>query len=281
MSTDLKSSNGLNVSIISPDKPAKQPLNDATGLSRVQAILAVFFLLSWLFLFAGGITMDTTKFRCVVSPGGATQLAAEGKVGQQVKAEDVCKDQVVWVPAWPAQLANTYSLAISWLGILLFFLPLNLAMISSAAGALGAIGNRANLEDDQTSPQSRDDSSPLMSGLLRGLFVYLFFISGLLLFDDKPFSSPGPGQYIRLAGFISLISFLVNYRPHLFATISDWAYERINSRKVIPAERSNDEITLKKTTKVDEKTEITIPVAQGIANGNHEKSAPLPAPLTK
>ena len=73
-----------------------------------------------------------------------------------------------------------------------------------------------------------------MSGLLRGLFVYLFFISGLMLFDDKPFSSPGPGQYIRLAGFVSLISFLVNYRPHLFATISDWAYERINTRKVVP-----------------------------------------------
>ena len=280
MSTDLKSSNGLNGSIISPDK---QPFNGATrtqsqnGLSRVQAILAVFFLLSWLFLFAGGITMDTTKFRCVISPGGATQLAAEGKVGQQVKAEEVCKDQVVWVPAWPAPLANTYTLAISWLGILLFFLPLNLAMISSAAGALGAIGNKANLEDDQTLPQSRDESSPLMSGLLRGLFVYLFFISGLLLFDDKPFSSPGPGQYIRLAGFISLISFLVNYRPHLFATISDWAYERINSRKAIPAaERSNDEITLKKTTKVDEKTEITFPVAEGIANGDHAKSAPSP-----
>ena len=279
MNTDLKSSNGLNGSIISPDKPAEQPFNGATqtqsqhGLSRVQTILAAFFLLSWLFLFAGGITMDTTKFRCVISPGGATQLAAEGKVGQQVKAEDVCKDQAVWVPAWPAPLANTYSLAISWLGILLFFLPLNLAMISSAAGALGSIGNRANLEDDQTSPKSRDDSSPLMSGLLRGLFVYLFFISGLLLFDDKPFSSPGPGQYIRLAGFISLISFLVNYRPHLFATISDWAYERINSRKVIPA---NDEITVKKTTNVNQETEIKIPVAEGIANGNHEKSASSP-----
>lgn len=275
MSTELKSSNGLHGSTISPDKPAEQLFATQTqnGLTRVQAIVAVFFVLSWLFLFAGGITMDTTKFRCVISPGGATQLAAEGKVGQQVTAEDICKDQVVWVPAWPAQLANTYSLAISWLGILLFFLPLNLAMISSAAGALGAIGNKANLEDDQTSPQSRDESSPLMSGLLRGLFVYLFFISGLLLFDDKPFSSPGPGQYIRLAGFISLISFLVNYRPHLFATISDWAYERINSRKAIPAEKANDEITLRKKTTLDQETEITIPVAEGIANGNHEKTA--------
>ena len=282
MSTTLKPSNGSNVSIISPDNAEEKPINGGTrtqsmhGLSRGQAIIAVFFLLSWLFLFAGGITMDTRKFRCVISPDGATQLEAEGRVGQQVKPEDICKNQDIWVPAWPAELANAYSLGVSWLVILLFFLPLNLAMISSTAGALGAIGNKANLEDDQTSQKSRDDSSPLLSGLLRGLFVYLFFISGLLLFDDKPFSNPGPGQYIRLAGFISLISFLVNYRPHLFATISDWAYERINSRKVIPvAEGSNDEITLKKTTKVNEETEIKIPVAEGI-NGNNEQSASSP-----
>lgn len=222
--------------------------------------------------------MDTTKFRCVISPQGATLLAAEARVGEQIKTDDICKKEPIWVPAWPAKFANAYSLGVSWLGILLFFLPLNLAMISSAAGALGAFGNRANLEDDQTPPKSGDDTSPLMSGLLRGLFVYLFFISGLLLFDDKPFSSPGPGQYIRLAGFISLISFLVNYRPHLFSTISDWAFERINSRKVIQvAEGSKDEITLKKTTKVDQQTEITIPVAEGIANGNSEKSASSPA----
>jgi hypothetical protein len=283
MSTTLKPSNGSNVSIISPDNAVEKPFNGGTqsqstyGLSRGQTVLAVFFLLSWLFLFAGGITMDTTKFRCVISPEGATQLAAEGKVGQQVEPKDICSNQQVWVPAWPAKLANAYSLGVSWLVVLLFFLPLNLAMISSAAGALGAFGNRANLEDDQTSQKSRDDSSPLLSGLLRGLFVYLFFISGLLLFDDKPFSSPGPGQYIRLAGFISLISFLVNYRPHLFATISDWAYERINSRKVIPAaEESNDEITLKKTTKVAEETEITIPVREGVANGDNEKSESSP-----
>ena len=112
-----------------------------------------------------------------------------------------------------------------------------------------------------------------MSGVLRGLFVYLFFISGLLLFDDKPFSTPGPGQYIRLAGFISLVSFLVNYRPNLFASISDWAYERINSRRVLPvAEGSTHEITVKKT-----KTHIKTPLAESAANGNGEKSASSPS----
>ena len=257
MSTNLTSRNGSN---------GTAPHTPKHGLSRIEALLAGFFLLSWLFLFAGGATMDTTKFRCAISPGGATKLAAEATPGQAVG--ELCKNETIWVPAWPAELANTYTLAVSWLAILLFFLPLNLAMVSATAGALGAFGNKAHLEPDERPSESQDNSNPLMSGLLRGLFVYLFFISGLLLFDDKPFSSPGPGQYIRLAGFISLISFLVNYRPHLFASISDWAYERINTRKVVAGKSSADTATLTKTTKIDEETKLEIPIAEGNAGRN-------------
>ena len=239
-------------------------------LTRLQILLAAFVLVLWFFLFAGGISMDTSKFRCAISPGGATALAAEARPGQTVSVESVCKDQDFWVPAWPVKLseqsAAAYKLGISWLGLLLFFLPLNLAMIACAAGALGAFGNRANLEHEQARILAWDDSNPVMSGLLRGLFVYLFFISGLLLFDDKPFSSPGPGQYIRLAGFLSLISFLVNYRPNLFSTISDWAFERINARKVVPSE-PKEKITAKKTTEVKEEIEVKIPMPDTAANG--------------
>ena len=282
MSRNPASPNGLNLATILPDQPtAPKPLNRTArtkpkhGLSRIQTIVAALFLLSWLSLFAGGITMDTTKFRCVISPGGATKLAAEGMPGQSVG--ELCKNEVVWVPAWPAKLADTYRVAVSWLAILLFFLPLNLAMVSATAGALGAFGNKAHLEPDERPSESLDTSSPLMSGLLRGLFVYLFFISGLMLFDDKPFSSPGPGQYIRLAGFVSLISFLVNYRPHLFATISDWAYERINTRKVVPQKSSADKATFTKTTKIDEETKLEVPVTEGDAGRNGEKRASTPA----
>ncbi len=150
-------------------------------------------------------------------------------------------------------------------------------MISATAGALGAFGNKAHLEPDERPSESQDNSSLLMSGLLRGLFVYLFFISGLLLFDDKPFSSPGPGQYIRLAGFVSLISFLVNYRPHLFASISDWAYERINTRKVVPEKSSPDKATFTKTTTIDEEMKVEIPVTEGDAGSNGQTHPPVPA----
>ncbi len=244
--------------------------------------LASFFLMCWLLLFAGGITMDTTKFRCEISPDGARALAAEAKPGEALAVDTVCREKDFWVPgwlvSWPAA-ANGWKLAISWIVVLLFFLPLNLAVVSAAAGALGALGNRANLDDEQSRIVSRDDSNPIMSGLLRGLFVYLFFISGLLLFDDKPFSTPGPGQYVRLAGFISLISFLVNYRPNLFSTISDWAFERINTRKVRTGrDRADDDIRIRRTTSEINEIEVEVPMGGSEPNGGREIGLPSSHP---
>ncbi len=259
-------------------------LNPDRGLSWGETLMASVFLVMWLFLFGGGITMDTTKFRCAVSTGGASALATEALPGDEA-SKSICQkaENASWVPIWSSSLstegARTYRLLVAWAGILFFFLPLNLAMVSAAAGALGSFGNKVNLEHDRTEPvtealqgqpRSVDVSNPILSGLLRGLFVYLFFISGLLLFDDKPFSSPGPGQYIRLAGFISLISFLVNYRPHLFTTISDWAFERINARKVIPTQPEQDEVKIENTKETNEKTTLTI---QMPANGQADEKA--------
>ena len=266
--------------IASPDNsPIKTSRKEFAGLSRWQTFGASAFLISWLCLFAGGITVDTTRYRCAISPTAAGVLASEGRPGDP-STKEVCKE---YVPegAKSAEATSFGTKAIPWMAILLFILPLNLAMVSASAGVLGALGNKANLEHDEIVPadavqaptRSTDTSSPLMSGLLRGLFVYLFFISGLLLFDDKPFSSPGPGQYIRLAGFISLISFLVNYRPHLFTTISDWAFDRINRQKPIPPDK--DEVKLKKTTETTETTTLTMPAPKPAVNGTGEQKEPV------
>jgi hypothetical protein len=292
-------------SVISSEDPAASaakavsPAANSIGLSRWQTVYTSFFLLAWLSLFAGGITMDTTKYRCAISTGGASRLAMEAQPGD-LAAKDACKDFESWVPVgagvFEGEAANVYRVAVAWVGVLLFFLPLNLAVLAAAAGALGALGNKANLEDDPAEPdprikrdinenrsrKSQDNSSPVMSGLLRGIFVYLFFVSGLLLFDDKPFSSPGPGQYIRLAGFISLISFLVNYQPHLFTTISEWAFERINARKVVPTKARREEAETEIV--VEEKAEPAKPsagptpaISKPASNGGGEGNTPAPA----
>jgi hypothetical protein len=108
--------------------------------------------------------------------------------------------------------------------------PLNLAWLCVASSMLGTVGSLANLSDDHSLTRSRDMSNPYTSALLRGFFVYLFMMSGLLLLDDSPFSDTGPGQYIRLAGFLSLFSFVVSYQPRLFSSLMMSAFQRIQVR---------------------------------------------------
>ena len=118
----------------------------------------------------------------------------------------------------------------SWFVVVFCFLPLNLAWLCVAASTLGAVGNLANLSDDRDARQPRDTSNPILSAVLRGFFVYLFLMSGLLLLDHAPFSNAGPNQYIRLAGFLSLFSFVVSYHPHLFGALIVSAFERLQVR---------------------------------------------------
>src|ERR1044072_6755514 len=110
-----------------------------SALSVFEKIAAPFLLVSWLFLFAGGITMDTTQFRCAISAGGARALATEARPDDEA-AKNICAKYEAWAPVGSSSLgaepAKTYRLAVAWLGVLLFFLPLNLAMVASAGGAL-------------------------------------------------------------------------------------------------------------------------------------------------
>jgi len=171
----------------------------------------------WLNLFAGGILIETKQYRCAISPGGVEALQPRSAPPK---------------PCGDAEPAPPFSSRwfTSWFFVLFLFLPLNLALICVTAGALGTFGSLAKLHDDQSRNSPADYSNPYVSGLLRGFFVYLFLISGLLLFDDDPFSSPSPGQYIRLAGFLSLFSFIVNYQPRTFSTLIDWAHARIHAK---------------------------------------------------
>jgi hypothetical protein len=129
--------------------------------------------------------------------------------------------------ALPSALPGVFA---AWLVVLACFVPLNLAWLCVASSTLGAVGSVANLSDDQFDMQSHDSTSPYVSALLRGFFVYLFMMSGLLLLDDAPFADAGPVQYIRLAGFPSLFSFVVSYHPRLFSALLSAASQRIQVR---------------------------------------------------
>lgn len=216
------------------------------SLTPGQLVLASVALFLWLNLFAGGMLVDTRPYRCAISWAGVEAVipatfkdhpcqaywpASQGvrvfnRYGLPSAALD---EQTAQLPVQPPPFGDG---AKAWLMALIFYTPLNLAFISAAAGALGSLGSIANLNNDSDpdAASRRDRTNPLISGLLRGMFVYLFMISGMLLFDDSPFSATGPDQYVRLAGFLSLFSFVVNYQPNIFGTLIEWANNRIQSK---------------------------------------------------
>lgn len=187
--------------------------------------LACLTLVIWLNLFAGGIFIDTKPSRCAISPSSVGAL--ENQPAAAAAAPGACSNYY----DEQGNLKSRTPIAASWFIAIVFFLPLNLALLCATAGVLGTFGNIANLYHDRGKTYSQDNTNPYISGLLRGFFVYLFVISGLLVLDDAPFSNSSPGQYIRLAGFLSLFSFIVNYQPHIFSMLVDSAQNRISNSR--------------------------------------------------
>jgi hypothetical protein len=192
----------------------------AGKLRRKERVLASLTLLIWLNLFAGGIFIDTKPSRCVISADGVAALARQPSTNSGGEANPCPSTDA------QGQTIERPSLPVAWFIAVVFFLPLNLALLCATAGVLGTFGNLANLYHDQMALSSQDNTNPYISGLLRGFFVYLFVISGMLVLDDAPFSNSSPAQYIRLAGFLSLLSFIVNYQPHIFGKLVDIAQNR-------------------------------------------------------
>jgi hypothetical protein len=188
----------------------------------LERFAALLVLLIWLNLFACGILIGSERYRLAIDPGGVKALKGSN---ERTQAAIVAVEQPV--NNEPNVTVGPYR---AWFMVLITFLPFNLALLCAAAGALGAFGNRVNLQDDRIDLIAHDRSNPYVSALLRGFFVYLFMISGLLLIDDRPFSDSSPQQYVRLAGFLSLFSFVVNYNPYIFNPLIEWAYQRIQPR---------------------------------------------------
>jgi hypothetical protein len=227
---------GIDTHAQTPDKPSQNgtapaPAPDARKglpaekLRLKERCLASLALVIWLNLFAGGIFIDTKPARCMISAEGVAALARQPNLNSGAEANP-CP-----VTDSQGKVIDRPSLIVAWFLALVFFLPLNLALLCATAGVLGTFGNIANLYHDQMALSSQDNTNPYISGLLRGFFVYLFVISGMLVLDDAPFSNSSPAQYIRLAGFLSLLSFIVDYQPHIFSKLVDIAQNRIPNSK--------------------------------------------------
>ncbi len=105
-----------------------------------------------------------------------------------------------------------------WVIILFCFTPTNVAILCCFAGLLGAGADQVFLgrDEDDWERIPADQSHPFLSAMARSFCVYLLVISGTIIVMANPFVDPSQEFYVRLAGLISVMSFVASYQPGLF-----------------------------------------------------------------
>lgn len=204
--------------------------------------LTVLSLMSfWLFLFAGGIMIDTQQSRAVISPAGvealdgialdSAKVLADSALGRTTNGTDSASAEEILLSQLAREENQRQQYLVAWIVTILFFLPTNLAAMCLVSGTLGAFGAHVNLDNNENhNGEGTDSINPYVSGALRGFFVYLVLVSGLLLLTENPFQAATPSQYVRLAGFLSLTSFIVSYRPEFFGRLVEYARRATSER---------------------------------------------------
>ncbi len=93
----------------------------------------------------------------------------------------------------------------------------NTAVLCCLAGILGATAHCLIKNCTESS------SSIIFTGIMRGFVVYLLLLAGVYAATPAPFTSTTPEQYVRMAGTVSLLAFVVNFEPNLFQSLINMA----------------------------------------------------------
>jgi hypothetical protein len=108
--------------------------------------------------------------------------------------------------------------AFAWLMAFFTYTFTNVAILSGLASMAGA---GARHVESQLGGNERITNLRALyaSAALRGFFVYLIALSGLMFLVENIFTNiaKSPDIYIRLAGIISLLSFMLGFNPEMFA----------------------------------------------------------------
>jgi hypothetical protein len=182
------------------------------GLTPSQKVLTFVMIVVWMLIFIGGIIVNSAPYREIVSSHSYASINDAEPTQQQP------------------------DIIIAWLMVIFFYTPTNILILCMCAGLLGALSRISKLhvrvggEPDLAS----DKTNPLISGLLRGIFVYLILISGVLVINEEPFTNPSQIQYLRLAGLLSLLSFLLNYNPSRFRSFLARGLDKFESKIQTP-----------------------------------------------
>ncbi|MCI0361098.1 MAG: hypothetical protein L0211_21675 [Planctomycetaceae bacterium] len=129
-----------------------------------------------------------------------------------------------------ARTTNAFEAAGYSVIIILFWTITNVGILSMLAAVLGAFGQRTRFASPiagrgllGTPAQPSTDANPrelfthYASAIMRGFGVYTLVLSGLLVLATDAIVAPTQGQYVRLAGMVSVISFYAGYDPEMLA----------------------------------------------------------------
>lgn len=172
-------------------------------------ILGIASFTTWVLVFSAGALVNSRSFREPLNPPDIS-------------------------PTQPStQAVDLPAIAWNLIPAALLYTPTNAAILAALAGLIGGCASKLAVDDEAppVPPEGDPDrqaaldlaarralfmrESPFIS-MLRGFVVYLTFLGGVLIAVSDPFRDPSPGSYLRYAGTISLIAFVMGYDPTRF-----------------------------------------------------------------
>lgn len=111
----------------------------------------------------------------------------------------------------------------AWFVIVTCYTTTNVAFLASLSAIAGMFSVRSReselnvvVDSDRHDPLIKDVLACYAAASMRGFVIYLMIVSGLLLVTTEALAAPNQSQYVRLAGTISVLSFIAGYDSSVF-----------------------------------------------------------------
>lgn len=175
---------------------ASEPTKVLHPLLATEVVFGLICIGLWLTLFTAGTFVSTEKFRQMIGNPNDTPVG---------------------------------RLAFAWFVVLTCYTFSNAALLSCLSSVIGKFSRRslayevASLQQLPSAPEPRLREVLVMYSvaIARGWVIFLMLGAGLLILTTDAIANPKQGDYIRLAGTISVIGFLAGYDADLFKKLLD------------------------------------------------------------
>ncbi len=174
-----------------------------SNFTPLKAFCGCVAVLAWLGLFAAGLLMDSKPYRLELLPH-QPNAAVAGLLPDQAMTDPPSFDRA------------------AFLACVALYTPLNAALLTLLAGFVGgctsSITHARNSDADHAPDNPYLTENPFAS-MLRAFLVYVGVIAGIYITGGSPFADPSADQYVRFAGTVSSLAFIVGYDPTTFTAL--------------------------------------------------------------